>query len=180
MKRIPYFILISIFGLTLQGCPGFLEDGDFPELYPELEICKFKEGNEIYYDNAFIKSHNDPCPWKWLQKPYPMGDGYYMWTLSGRYFFPGSALFLSTTREEWNAGNQCVDDSLIVCEDPFEDDYIFIRRFQMDIVKDYITIIKDSSVSPPNNEYISWADTAWFRKNVIDAYVSNANHNVSL
>ena len=179
MKRIPYFILISLFCLSLQGCPFFPDEEDVLELNPELEICKFKEGNEIYYDNAFIMAHNDPRPWKWLQKPYPLGDGYYMWTLSG-WFAPENVLFLSTTREEWNAGNQCVDDSLIVCEKPFEDDYIFIRRIQMDIVNSHITILHDSSGSPPHDKYISWADTAWFRKNVIDAYVSSGNHFVPL
>ena len=62
----------------------------------------------------------------------------------------------------------------------FEEDYIIIRQSQADIVKDHITILKDASVSPPHNGYISWVDTAWFRKHVIEAYVSNANHYVSL
>ena len=34
--------------------------------------------------------------------------------------------------------------------------------------------------TPPHNKYIKWADTAWFRKNILEIYVSKPNHSIDL
>ena len=179
MKKKSSFILLGVFCIILQSCHYFPYE---PETFilPYLSICKFNDSCEVYHDNAWINAHNDPRPWEWLQKPYPLGDGYYMWTHSGRCFLPENVLFLSTTREEWNAGNQSVDDSLVVFINPYDEDYIFIFDYQDDIVDDHITIAEEDTIAPPHNKYIKWADTAWFRKKVLDRYISNPNHSIDL
>lgn len=179
MIKVAKFFLLFVFCFTLQGCPYFPKE-DYLSVSPILEICRFNDSCEMYHDNAWIKDYNDPRPWTWLQKPYPLGGGYYMWTLSERFFCPENVLFLSTTREEWNAGNHNVDDSLVICTSPYTEDYIFIRKYQEDIVKDYFTIEENQAISSPHNKYITWADTAWFRKNVLEKYNSNPNHSVFL
>lgn len=38
----------------------------------------------------------------------------------------------------------------------------------------------NTSHNHPHNKYIKWADTAWFRKNILEIYVSKPNHSIDL
>ena len=61
-----------------------------------------------------------------------------------------------------------VEDSLVVCEDPYQD-YFMLARFHREIVKDHITIAENTETDERENQYIVWVDTAWFRKNIIES-----------
>lgn len=158
----------------LQSCPYFPYDAE--EVYSlstYLTICKYKDSCELYHDNAWFCSLSGLCypqfveKYDWLQPPYPMGNGWYMWVMSPTIFDPDEMIFLSTTREEWNNGSQDVIDSLVVCKDPYQD-YIKLARFHNEMVKDHITIAENTETDQLGYQYIVWADTAWFRKNIIE------------
>ena len=171
-KKFVCFILGGILVLFLQGCPFFPDEDYFEEVVPILLICHFCDSCEVYHDNAWHAG------WKqeWLQKPYPMGGGYYMWAVKGRIFYPEKIRYLSTSRDDWNAGNQDIDDSLVVCWNPY-DKYIQRPFIQKKYVENHYTIEENINVGG-QNQYVTWADTAWFRKNVLEKPI-DANHFVS-
>lgn len=175
MKKIVKLFLLSASCFMLLGCPYFpYDEEEVASLYPFLVLCKFKNDCETYYDNAWICSLSRSyypqfvTKYGWLQPPYPMGDGWYMWVVEHTAFYPDEMRYLSTTREEWNDGNQVVEDSLVVCEDPYQD-YFMLARFHREIVKDHITIAENTETDERENQYIVWVDTAWFRKNIIES-----------
>lgn len=79
-----------------------------------------------------------------------------MWAVKGRIFYPEKIRYLSTSRDDWNAGNQDIDDSLVVCWNPY-DKYIqipFIQKkqnssYKRNFVEDIyeVSIICKSSIN---------------------------------
>ena len=162
----------TIFIIALCWC-FFSCQPDYEEWYtPAYLIVQFKEGMEHYSDNAWVWKPDWSKPYygkDWLQPLYPLGNGYYISIYPD--FYPDlaesdSTVFLSTTREEWNAGNKEISNSLMLNRlyDALYDNHIWISIEEREHLWSYLTIEKDTL----NHRYIAWADTAWFRLNVLN------------
>ena len=164
-------LLLSLISCFLFSCQPLDEDWHTPGFL----IVQFKEGMEHYSEYAWVHKQGYSYPYygrDWLQPLYPLGNGYYISLYSdfdpdiGSNMRYDSTYFLSTTREEWNAGNQEISYSLMLCEiyDVLNDNHIWIARSNDELVFPHLTIERDSL----KHRYISWADTAWFRLNVLN------------
>ncbi len=174
MKNLVRISVLALSALMFQGCFLFFDDDcDGSEYYPILTICKFKEDDVIFYDNAWVtRNPSLGTPYylvlEWLPPPYPLGDNYYIWYIYPKMMYPNDVVYLSISREDWNDGNQTYDNGMIVCDSPFCD-FIHIPIKYERIVSSHIHIVEDS-LEGKKHKWIEWADTAWFRYHFLNTH----------
>ncbi len=203
MKRLVNITLICLSTLLFNSCWFFYDD--YPKTYTySYVIYEFEEGFEQLQDNAWAYYDSRTQQWsyprwsyeadpdyqpeyaecRWLVPPCHLFGRYYMW----RYFYQGinpykieQVVFLTTSREEWNAGNHAVHDSLIAQYCPFTENYgVVISDWAGEIEQHFTRIydtIKFDTIDNLPYWYPANADTAWFRDHI---YFDLSNHLVKL